>query len=33
MAEARLIDGKAFAAALRARVGKGVADLVASKGY
>jgi len=32
MAEARLIDGKAFAAALRARVSKGVADLVASKG-
>ena len=32
MAEARLIDGKAFAAALRARVGKGVAELTASTG-
>jgi methylenetetrahydrofolate dehydrogenase (NADP+)/methenyltetrahydrofolate cyclohydrolase len=30
--EAKLIDGKAFAAALRARVGKGVANLLASKG-
>jgi len=28
MAEAKLIDGKAFAARLRARVGEGVADLV-----
>jgi methylenetetrahydrofolate dehydrogenase (NADP+) / methenyltetrahydrofolate cyclohydrolase len=32
MAEARLIDGKAFAASLRARVGKGVAQLVAGAG-
>src|SRR3954469_8018070 len=32
VAEARLIDGKAFAAALRARDGKGVANLLASKG-
>src|SRR5438270_4248977 len=32
MAEAKLIDGKAFAMALRARVGKGVAELVAGKG-
>ena len=32
MSEARLIDGKAFAAGLRERVGKGVAELVASKG-
>ena len=32
MAEARLIDGKAFAAALRARVGKGVAHLLAGTG-
>jgi methylenetetrahydrofolate dehydrogenase (NADP+) / methenyltetrahydrofolate cyclohydrolase len=32
MAEARLIDGKAFAASLRARVGKGVAELVAGAG-
>jgi methylenetetrahydrofolate dehydrogenase (NADP+)/methenyltetrahydrofolate cyclohydrolase len=32
MAEARLIDGKAFAVALRARVGKGVAELLATKG-
>jgi methylenetetrahydrofolate dehydrogenase (NADP+)/methenyltetrahydrofolate cyclohydrolase len=29
MAEAKLIDGKAYAAGLRARVGQGVADLVA----
>jgi methylenetetrahydrofolate dehydrogenase (NADP+)/methenyltetrahydrofolate cyclohydrolase len=32
MSEARLIDGKAFAMDLRARVGEGVAELVASKG-
>lgn len=32
MADAKLIDGKAFAAGLRARVGKGVAELVASGG-
>jgi methylenetetrahydrofolate dehydrogenase (NADP+)/methenyltetrahydrofolate cyclohydrolase len=32
MAEAKLIDGKAFAAALRARVGKGVADLASAAG-
>jgi methylenetetrahydrofolate dehydrogenase (NADP+)/methenyltetrahydrofolate cyclohydrolase len=32
MAEAKLIDGKAYAMALRARVGKGVADLLAAKG-
>jgi methylenetetrahydrofolate dehydrogenase (NADP+)/methenyltetrahydrofolate cyclohydrolase len=32
MSEARLIDGKAYAADLRARVGKGVAGLVAAKG-
>jgi methylenetetrahydrofolate dehydrogenase (NADP+) / methenyltetrahydrofolate cyclohydrolase len=32
MAEAKLIDGKAFAMQLRARVGKGVAKLVAGKG-
>ena len=32
MAEAKLIDGKAAAAALRERVGKGVAELVAAKG-
>jgi methylenetetrahydrofolate dehydrogenase (NADP+)/methenyltetrahydrofolate cyclohydrolase len=32
MAEANLIDGKAAAAALRERVGKGVAELVAAKG-
>jgi methylenetetrahydrofolate dehydrogenase (NADP+)/methenyltetrahydrofolate cyclohydrolase len=32
MAEAKLIDGKAIAAALRGRVGEGVADLVAAKG-
>jgi methylenetetrahydrofolate dehydrogenase (NADP+)/methenyltetrahydrofolate cyclohydrolase len=32
MAEATLVDGKAFAMALRARVGKGVAELVANKG-
>ncbi len=32
MAEAKLIDGKAFAASLRARVGKGVAELHASTG-
>jgi methylenetetrahydrofolate dehydrogenase (NADP+) / methenyltetrahydrofolate cyclohydrolase len=32
MAEARLIDGKAFAASLRARVGKGVVELVAGAG-
>ena len=30
MAEAKLIDGKAFAAGLRARVGKGVAELMAA---
>ncbi|HYD05861.1 MAG TPA: bifunctional methylenetetrahydrofolate dehydrogenase/methenyltetrahydrofolate cyclohydrolase FolD [Reyranella sp.] len=30
MTEAKLIDGKAFAAGLRARVGKGVAELAAS---
>jgi methylenetetrahydrofolate dehydrogenase (NADP+)/methenyltetrahydrofolate cyclohydrolase len=32
MSEARLIDGKAFAVGLRERVGKGVAELVGSKG-
>jgi methylenetetrahydrofolate dehydrogenase (NADP+)/methenyltetrahydrofolate cyclohydrolase len=32
MSEARLIDGKAFAADLRARVAEGVAELVAAKG-
>jgi methylenetetrahydrofolate dehydrogenase (NADP+)/methenyltetrahydrofolate cyclohydrolase len=32
MVEAKLIDGKNVAAALRARVGKGVAELVAAKG-
>jgi methylenetetrahydrofolate dehydrogenase (NADP+)/methenyltetrahydrofolate cyclohydrolase len=32
MAEARLIDGKAFAASLRARVAGGVAELAAAKG-
>lgn len=32
MAEARLIDGKAYAAGLRARVGKGVAELAATRG-
>jgi methylenetetrahydrofolate dehydrogenase (NADP+)/methenyltetrahydrofolate cyclohydrolase len=32
MADAKLIDGKAHALALRGRVGKGVAELVASKG-
>ncbi|CAN5666897.1 bifunctional methylenetetrahydrofolate dehydrogenase/methenyltetrahydrofolate cyclohydrolase FolD [soil metagenome] len=32
MSEAKLIDGKAFAMELRARVGKGVAELVAAKG-
>jgi methylenetetrahydrofolate dehydrogenase (NADP+)/methenyltetrahydrofolate cyclohydrolase len=32
MAEARLIDGKAFAAGLRARVAGGVAELAAAKG-
>jgi methylenetetrahydrofolate dehydrogenase (NADP+)/methenyltetrahydrofolate cyclohydrolase len=32
MAEAKLIDGKAFAASVRARVGKGVAELHASTG-
>src|SRR4051794_17985055 len=32
MAEARLIDGKAFAASLRARVAAGVAKLQASTG-
>ncbi len=32
MTEARLIDGKAHAAALRERVAKGVAELVAAKG-
>ena len=32
MSEARLIDGKVFAIGLRARVGKGVAELVASNG-
>jgi len=32
MSEARLIDGKAFAMDLRARVGAGVAELVAGKG-
>jgi methylenetetrahydrofolate dehydrogenase (NADP+)/methenyltetrahydrofolate cyclohydrolase len=32
MAEAKLIDGKGAAAALRERVGKGVAELVAAKG-
>jgi len=32
MAEAKLIDGKAAATALRARVGKGVAKLLAAKG-
>jgi methylenetetrahydrofolate dehydrogenase (NADP+)/methenyltetrahydrofolate cyclohydrolase len=32
MAEAKLIDGKAFAMGLRARVGKGVAELVAANG-
>jgi methylenetetrahydrofolate dehydrogenase (NADP+)/methenyltetrahydrofolate cyclohydrolase len=32
MAEATLVDGKAFAMALRARVGRGVAELVANKG-
>jgi methylenetetrahydrofolate dehydrogenase (NADP+) / methenyltetrahydrofolate cyclohydrolase len=32
MAEAKLIDGKAYAAGLRRRVGKGVADLIAKGG-
>jgi methylenetetrahydrofolate dehydrogenase (NADP+) / methenyltetrahydrofolate cyclohydrolase len=32
MAEAKLIDGKAFAATLRARVGEGVAELTKGKG-
>ncbi len=32
MAEAKLIDGKAYAARLRRRVGKGVADLIAKGG-
>jgi methylenetetrahydrofolate dehydrogenase (NADP+)/methenyltetrahydrofolate cyclohydrolase len=32
MAEAKLIDGKGFAMGLRARVGKGVAELVAANG-
>mgnify|MGYP003339507972 CR=1 FL=1 len=32
MAEAKLIDGKAFAAGLRTRVAKGVAELAASGG-
>jgi methylenetetrahydrofolate dehydrogenase (NADP+)/methenyltetrahydrofolate cyclohydrolase len=32
MSEATLIDGKAFAAGLRERVGKGVAELVAARG-
>jgi len=32
MAEARLIDGKAFAMGLREKVGKGVAELVAGQG-
>ena len=32
MASAKLIDGKAIAAALRERVGKGVAELVAARG-
>jgi methylenetetrahydrofolate dehydrogenase (NADP+)/methenyltetrahydrofolate cyclohydrolase len=32
MAEARLIDGKAYALGLRARVAKGVAELLAAKG-
>ncbi|HEY4171167.1 MAG TPA: bifunctional methylenetetrahydrofolate dehydrogenase/methenyltetrahydrofolate cyclohydrolase FolD [Reyranella sp.] len=32
MASAKLIDGKSIAAALRERVGKGVAELVAAKG-
>ena len=32
MAEAALIDGKAFAASLRERVGTGVAELTASTG-
>lgn len=32
MAEAKLIDGKAFAAGLRARVGEGVAELTKGKG-
>src|SRR6185503_1617041 len=32
MAEAKLIDGKSVAAAVRARVGKGVTELAAAKG-
>ena len=32
MAEAKLIDGKAFAAGLRQRVGKDVTDLIANGG-
>jgi methylenetetrahydrofolate dehydrogenase (NADP+)/methenyltetrahydrofolate cyclohydrolase len=32
MSEAKLIDGKAFATELRARIGKGVAGLVAARG-
>ena len=32
MAEAKLIDGKAYAAGLRQRVGEGVAELVAKGG-
>ena len=32
MAAAKLIDGKAIAAALRERVGKGVAELFAARG-